>query len=84
MEAAGPKLNFERLNEEWVEALDDSVNQELELEKQLWMLSALQSFNRKKTLPQQVNSLALENFPSTKALSLYENQGQHSSLLAPS
>ena len=69
MEAASDKIVVERLKEEWVEVADASVYRELELEKQLWMLSALGFTNKLSASPGDDPSVA------TKFLSLYENQG---------
>ena len=74
MEAASPKIVLERLKEEWVEVADASVYRELELEKQLWMLSALRGLKKSTTIPD-----VMANAPAsgiTKILSLYENHGK--------
>jgi hypothetical protein len=73
MEAASSKIILERLKEEWMEVADASVYRELELEKQLWMLSALRSLKKSSETPMEEN-----NGPSgmSKALSLYENHGE--------
>ncbi|TVY49783.1 hypothetical protein LCER1_G008132 [Lachnellula cervina] len=82
MEAASPRIILERLKEEWLEIADASVYRELELEKQLWMLSALRSLRKSSETPTEEN-----NRPSAtaKALSLYENHASASflSALAP-
>ena len=76
MEAASYKIVLERLKEEWLEVADPSIYRELELEKQLWMLSALRSLNKRKD-PEQITSLSLKKSPNqSKVLSLYENYGQ--------
>lgn len=74
MEAASPKIVLERLKEEWTEIADASVYRELELEKQLWMLTALRSLRKRSTttvefVPQKSPT------SGTKILSLYENHG---------
>lgn len=73
MEAASPKIILERLKEEWIEVADASVYRELELEKQLWMLSALKTLKK----PSEM-SVEESNTPSrfARALSLYENHGK--------
>lgn len=38
MENAGPKVILHRLKEEWIETSDDETNEELHLEKRLWLL----------------------------------------------
>lgn len=38
MENAGPKVILDRLKEQWVETSDDETNEELHLEKRLWVL----------------------------------------------
>ncbi|TVY32649.1 hypothetical protein LSUB1_G007787 [Lachnellula subtilissima] len=82
MEAASPRIILERLKEEWMEIADASVYRELELEKQLWMLSALRSLWRSSETPMNANSRPSE---MAKALSLYENHASASflSALAP-
>lgn len=42
MEGAGPRIILERLKEEWDEPSDRSMSDELQLEKHLWALTALQ------------------------------------------
>jgi hypothetical protein len=42
MEGAGPRIILERLKEEWDEPVDRSMSDELQLEKHLWALTALQ------------------------------------------
>jgi hypothetical protein len=42
MEGAGPRIILERLKEEWDEPADLAMSQELQLEKHLWALTALQ------------------------------------------
>jgi hypothetical protein len=72
MEAASPKIILERLKEEWVEVADASVYRELELEKQLWMLSALRGL-KKSGMTQETK---VPPSGITKILSLYENHGK--------
>ncbi|KAH7409443.1 hypothetical protein BKA64DRAFT_705208 [Cadophora sp. MPI-SDFR-AT-0126] len=79
MEAASPKIVLERLKEEWVEVADASVYRELELEKQLWMLTALRTLKNKSSPEDLVNSALAR---PTKVLSLYENHASASSLSA--
>ncbi|KAF1994615.1 hypothetical protein P154DRAFT_526960 [Amniculicola lignicola CBS 123094] len=48
MESAGPKIILDRLKEEWHQPVDeeeDEVDEELTLEKQLWVLTAFQLRN---------------------------------------
>jgi hypothetical protein len=74
MEAASPKIILERLKEEWIEVPDASVYRELELEKQLWMLSSLRSLKKSSMIPDvKINAPASD---ITKILSLYENHGE--------
>lgn len=78
MDAASSKIVLERLKEEWLEVADASVYRELELEKQLWMLTALQHLKKKSSmdLSFSVESVSLEkDSTATKLLSLYENHG---------
>jgi hypothetical protein len=42
MEGAGPRIILERLKEEWDEPTDRAMSDELQLEKHLWALTALQ------------------------------------------
>lgn len=74
MEAASPKIVLERLKEEWNEIADASVYRELELEKQLWMLTALRSLRKKSSNEQMAADASLNEH--TKVLSLYENHGK--------
>ncbi|KAF7881059.1 uncharacterized protein EAF02_006950 [Botrytis sinoallii] len=81
MEAASNKIILERLNEEWMEVADASVYRELELEKQLWMLTALRAINR--VARTRDASRALNGAPKHgKMLSLYENHASASFLSA--
>jgi len=73
MEAASPKIVLERLKEVWIEIADASVYRELELEKQLWMLTALRTLKRKNSLVASADPPLLWR---TKILSLYENHGK--------
>lgn len=77
MEAASPKIILERLKEEWVEVADAFVYRELELEKQLWMLTALRTLKNKSSSEETVVSTGSK---PTKVLSLYENHGMYSSI----
>ncbi|KAF2097115.1 hypothetical protein NA57DRAFT_77370 [Rhizodiscina lignyota] len=45
MESAGPKVVLDRLKEDWNGPVDDTTRDELELEKHLWALTALQLKN---------------------------------------
>ena len=80
MEAASPKIVLERLKEEWTGVADASVYRELELEKQLWTLSALRSLHKPKTAGTtdeiQATEVLAEASGSIKVLSLYENHGE--------
>ncbi len=71
MEAASSKIVLERLKEEWIEAADASVYRELELEKQLWMLTAL-----RKKIGQCSKAKPEETITESKVLSLFENEGK--------
>lgn len=42
MESAGPRVILDRLKEEWHDPVDEESNEELMLEKQLWILTAFQ------------------------------------------
>lgn len=77
MEAASSKIVLERLKEVWVEVADASVYRELELEKQLWMLTALRSLKKKSSSEEIV--VCTGSRPA-KVLSLYENHGMSSNL----
>jgi hypothetical protein len=69
MEVASDRILLERLKEEWTEISDASVYRELEMEKQLWMLTAMRKRpgNRVQELPKPGNA---------KILSLFENDGE--------
>lgn len=82
MEAASAKIMLERLQEEWLEVADASIYKDLELEKQLWLLSALRSIQGLGPLPRrnlragagagaEVRGASI----ATRCLSLYENHG---------
>lgn len=45
MESAGPRVILDRLKEEWHDPVDEEANEELQLEKQLWVLTAFQLQN---------------------------------------
>ena len=45
MESAGPRIILDRLKEEWYDPVDNEANEELLLEKQLWVLTAFQLQN---------------------------------------
>jgi hypothetical protein len=45
MESAGPRVICDRLKEEWHDPVDEEANEELLLEKQLWVLTAFQLQN---------------------------------------
>ena len=84
MDAASSKIVLERLKEEWLEVADACVYRELELEKQLWMLTVLQHLKKKSSmdLSFQIESMSLDTAPgATKLLSLYENHGKQVRLL---
>jgi hypothetical protein len=70
MEAASDRIVLERLKEQWA-CVDDAVlYQELELEKQQWMLSAL-----RRRAVDSPSIRELENEGVSKVLALYENHG---------
>ena len=79
MDSASPRTVLERLREEWTEVADASDYRELELAKQLWMLTALRRLSKKKEVLERVALPSLDTgaLPA-KVLSLYENQGQSS------
>lgn len=72
MEAAGDRIILERLKEKWNQSASDVVYQELEFEKQLWMLSALKGFAKTSTkgVDKNANCSGV-----TKVLSLHESHG---------
>ncbi|KAL1599776.1 hypothetical protein SLS60_007580 [Paraconiothyrium brasiliense] len=45
MESAGPKVILDRLKEDWDDPNDEETNEELHLEKRLWVLTAFQLQN---------------------------------------
>jgi hypothetical protein len=83
MEAASNKIILERLKEEWVQVADASVYRELELEKQLWMLTALRAINRVARIRDASRALR-GSLQLGKMLSLYENHGKCSLCSFPS
>lgn len=77
MESASPKIILERLQEEWLEVADASVYRELELEKQLWMLTALEGMKKRRQRGiMEPIKLQERGSSMTKILSLYENHGK--------
>ena len=73
MSAASPKIILERLKEEWIGVVDGSIYRELELERQLWTLSALRALDAEDdSVAYRMEAVASA---STKILSLYENKG---------
>ncbi|EON69934.1 hypothetical protein W97_09199 [Coniosporium apollinis CBS 100218] len=78
MEGAGSATIFDRLKEVWTEPLDEAARAEMELEKHLWVLTALQlqSVNEA-TLPSQAAFSQLLRFPPLEGkrniLQLYGN-----------
>jgi hypothetical protein len=72
MEAASDKIILERLKEEWIAVADAAVYRELELEKQLWMISALRGFTK------QPSKVLEGDMAPSKILSLFENHGKSS------
>lgn len=82
MKAANPKIMLERLREEWTEVADPAIDQELALEKQLWMLTALNllwgSAENKSGSTEKAKAVGLvvkRPAAPSKVLSLYESQG---------
>ncbi|CZR67390.1 uncharacterized protein PAC_17289 [Phialocephala subalpina] len=95
MGAASKKIILERLREEWTEVADASVYRELELEKQMWMLTALRSLDGRRSLdgvrPGEERSgsqqgeerrSSTSGIEGSKVLSLFENHASASSLAA--
>ncbi|PQE03083.1 hypothetical protein CJF31_00002935 [Rutstroemia sp. NJR-2017a BVV2] len=83
MEAASNKIILERLKEEWMEVADASVYRELELEKQLWMLTALRAIKRSSMRRSPEASQPSDGVSKFgKMLSLYENHASASFLSA--
>lgn len=81
MESAGPKIILERLKEEWNDPVDEEADEELQLEKQLWVLTALQlQALDTSSQPSQVAFGQLLRLPtlsnSRKFLELYGNLGR--------
>jgi hypothetical protein len=73
MAVASPKIIYERLNEEWTEVPDASFYKELEFEKQLWLLTALEFLQRGGLLKNVIDDE--EDRPEPRVLSLYESKG---------
>ena len=81
MESAGPKIILERLKEEWNDPVDEEADEELQLEKQLWVLTALQlQALDTSSQPSQAAFGQLLRLPtltnSRKYLELYGNLGR--------
>ncbi|KAF2176741.1 hypothetical protein K469DRAFT_645200 [Zopfia rhizophila CBS 207.26] len=78
MEHAGPKVILDRLKEEWHDSGDEEGDEELKLEKQLWILTAfqLQNLGRSKAVPKPSSSTG-------KILELYGNLCNASYLTVP-
>ncbi|XP_014553100.1 hypothetical protein COCVIDRAFT_40816 [Bipolaris victoriae FI3] len=68
MESAGPKVILDRLKEDWQEATSDGVDEELILEKQLWLLTGLQMQTARHD-----KSTPIPEFSTGKILELYGN-----------
>lgn len=86
MENAGSKIILDRLKEEWNEPVDEEADDELKLEKQLWVLTALQLQTLDKSLqPSQAAFGQLLRLPTwnhhRKILELYGNLGRTSTPL---
>jgi hypothetical protein len=75
METAGPKVILDRLKEEWHDPADAEADDELQLEKQLWVLTAfqLQNVGRLSTAPKPKCNTG-------KILELYGNLGKSCSM----
>jgi hypothetical protein len=71
MEAASPNIMLERFTEELPDMNDPSIYMDLELEKQLWMLSALHRSKPQREYEQPSS----RSLGPAKILSLFENQG---------
>lgn len=81
MESAGPKIILDRLKEEWNDPVDEEADEELQLEKQLWVLTALQLQTLdKSSQPSQAAFGQLLRLPGMnsrrKILELYGNLGR--------
>ena len=76
MESAGPKIILDRLKEEWHDPGDEEADQELMLEKQLWVLTAFQLQNQGKL---RTNPKPKAN--TGKLLELYGNLCESCSVL---
>ena len=76
MESAGPKIILDRLKEEWHDPGDEEADEELMLEKQLWVLTAfqLQNLGRLRTSPKPKANTG-------KILELYGNLCEFCSVL---
>jgi len=77
MEAASSKIILQRLIEEWDDGQDDAIYNELEFEKNLWMLIGLRVLQKRAdSLQDGVNKLGGDLEPCS-VLSLYESHGMH-------
>jgi len=77
MESAGPRVVLDRLKEQWTEPVDEVTRSELELEKHLWALTALQLRNLDKFARNSQQSLEqlLPTFPQRKHTKILEIGG---------
>lgn len=76
MGSSNARIVIGQLKQEWIEVEDASVYRELELEKQLWMLSALKMLGDQQRLWEESPELHTTSQKPIKVLSLYENHGK--------
>lgn len=80
MVAAPPRIILERLKEEWPEIADPQIYRDLELEKHLWLLTAVRRLLSRAVddTPPRLASVsrgAVKEITPGKVLSIYESQG---------
>jgi hypothetical protein len=83
MQVANPRIMLERIKEEWTEVSDPTIYKELELDKHLWVLTALKFLVNKiqkeaDGSEDHANTSLVMKAPMapSKVLMLYENQGK--------
>lgn len=86
MSAANPKIMLERLKEQWPETADASVAQDLEIERQMWMLMSLRYLTERANGERDVKLEdgahdTTNKSTEGKILSLHDTQGRLSYFL---
>lgn len=78
MEAATPQTILTRLNEEWDDSQDPALYQEMAMEKQRWMLSAMYNVDRPSVDGSDNSSMVpAAQGQGQKILALFESPGEY-------